>query len=354
MSVWLYQEKYAVNILVTGGCGFIGSAVCRLLASNKACNVFNLDALTYAAEPRSLSMLEHQDNYRFIQGNINNSALVLDTLEQNRISAIMHLAAESHVDRSINGPKVFLDTNVLGTYSLLQASREYLEKHREMATTFRFLHVSTDEVYGDLTENDPAFSETHPYKPSSPYSASKAASDHLVTAWGRTFGVPCLISNCSNNYGPYQFPEKLIPLMIITAISGGKLPVYGDGSNVRDWLHVEDHARALLLVLERGLTGETYNIGGNSERRNIDLVRDICSILDELSPKEDGISYASQISFVEDRPGHDRRYAVNSSKIERELGWKRIHSPASGLKNTVKWYLDNRDWWQPLMERSKS
>lgn len=264
----------------------------------------------------------------------------------------MHLAAESHVDRSIDGPEVFLRTNILGTYSLLQATRQYLTSQPQQKDGFRFLHVSTDEVYGDLTETDPAFSEETAYQPSSPYSASKAASDHLVMAWGRTFDVPVLITNCSNNYGPYQFPEKLIPLMIITAISGGDLPVYGDGKNIRDWLHVDDHCSGLELVLRNGKLGETYNIGGNSERRNIEIVELICKTLDELVPKPNGESYANQITFVTDRPGHDRRYAVSCQKIERELGWKPTHSFETGLRETITWYLENRSWWEPLIKRN--
>lgn len=343
-----------MNVLVTGGCGFIGSAVCRLLATDKSCFVVNLDALTYAAEPRSLSSIEHQENYTFVKGDINNTDLVVSLLESHSIDSILHLAAESHVDRSIDGPEIFLKTNVMGTYSMLQASRQYLQQNPRLKDGFRFLHVSTDEVYGDLNETDPPFTEETAYTPSSPYSASKAASDHLVAAWGRTFGVPFLTTNCSNNYGPYQFPEKLIPLMIITAISGGQLPVYGDGKNIRDWLHVEDHAAGLKLVLENGDVGQTYNIGGNSERRNIDIVETICSLLDEIHPRSDNQSYTSQISFVKDRLGHDRRYAVSCEKIGAKLGWQPAHTFEAGLRETIQWYLDNEDWWQPLLERSKT
>ncbi|MEM9279427.1 MAG: dTDP-glucose 4,6-dehydratase [Pseudomonadota bacterium] len=341
-----------MNILVTGGCGFIGSALCRYLVANTSNQVVNLDALTYAAEPRSLSSIEQQPNYLFVQGDINDTELVLRLLNETRIDSIAHLAAESHVDRSIDGPEIFLKTNVMGTYSLLQAVRRYISDNPERSETFRFLHVSTDEVYGDLREDDPAFTETTAYKPSSPYSASKAASDHLVSAWGRTFQVPILITNCSNNYGPYQFPEKLIPLMIITALSNGQLPVYGDGRNIRDWLHVEDHAKGLDLVLNQGKPGETYNIGGKSERRNIEIVNMICQTLDELTPRADGKSYSEQITFVKDRPGHDHRYAVSCNKIEQELGWQPEQSFESGLQATIEWYLDNRPWWEPLMKRN--
>ena len=341
-----------MNILVTGGCGFIGSAVCRHFARNPATNIVNLDALTYAAEPRSLASIDDQRNYTFVKGDINDTELVLKLLEQNDITSIVHLAAESHVDRSIDGPDVFLKTNIIGTYSLLQASRQYLADRPAIKNDFRFLHVSTDEVYGDLEDTDPAFTECTAYAPSSPYSASKAASDHLVSAWNRTFGVPVLITNCSNNYGPYQFPEKLIPLMIINAISGKHLPVYGDGKNIRDWLHVEDHAKGLETVLTRGLPGQTYNIGGNSEWRNIDIVETICRTLDRISPRSDGKSYSAQISFVTDRPGHDRRYAVSCEKIKEQLGWEPDHSFEKGLQETIQWYLENRAWWEPLMERN--
>lgn len=341
-----------MNILVTGGCGFIGSAVCRHLAADSSNTIINLDSLTYAAEPRSLASIENQANYRFVKGDINDTELVLQLLVEHEIGSIMHLAAESHVDRSINGPEVFIKTNILGTYSLLQASRRYMTDSLDKRDSFRFLHVSTDEVYGDLTESDDAFTETTAYRPSSPYSASKAASDHLVSAWGRTFDVPVLITNCSNNYGPYQFPEKLIPLMIISAISGDDLPVYGDGRNIRDWLHVEDHAKALQLVLTNGEPGQTYNVGGNSERRNIEIVNMICQTLDQIIPRENGKSYTEQITFVTDRPGHDHRYAVSCSKIEQELGWRPEHSFDLGLRQTVEWYLKNRQWWEPLMKRN--
>ena len=341
-----------MNILVTGGCGFIGSAVCRHFAQNSATSIVNLDALTYAAEPRSLASIEDQSNYTFVKGDINDTELVLKLLEQNDITSIVHLAAESHVDRSIDGPDVFLKTNIIGTYSLLQASRQYLANRPAVKNDFRFLHVSTDEVYGDLEDTDPAFTECTAYAPSSPYSASKAASDHLVSAWNRTFGVPVLITNCSNNYGPYQFPEKLIPLMIINAISGKHLPVYGDGKNIRDWLHVGDHAKGLETVLTKGLPGQTYNIGGNSEWRNIDIVETICRTLDKIAPRSDGKSYSAQISFVTDRPGHDRRYAVSCEKIKEQLGWQPDHNFENGLQETIQWYLENRAWWEPLMERN--
>lgn len=339
-----------MRILVTGGCGFIGSALCRRLVANSNYTVFNLDALTYAAAPRSLTSIEFNSNYHFVHGNICNSELVIDLLQSEQIEGIIHLAAESHVDRSINAPNVFLQTNIMGTYSLLEASRTHLNNtEKNVADNFTFLHVSTDEVYGDLEADDPAFSETTAYHPSSPYSASKASSDHLVNAWGRTFNLPIKITNCSNNYGPYQFPEKLIPLMVIEALSGNPLPVYGQGLNIRDWLHVEDHVDALETVFLKGSVGETYNIGGNAERKNIDIVEMICNVLDDLQPREGGISYKEQIEFVLDRPGHDRRYAVNTDKINSQLGWRPYHSFEEGLKVTIIWYLENREWWEPLL-----
>ena len=342
-----------MQILVTGGCGFIGSAVCRRLVEKSGHRVVNLDALTYAAEPRSLDSIAEHENYSFVEGNILDTDLVARLLTQHQIDAVMHLAAESHVDRSIDGPGVFLETNIMGTFSLLRAARTYLNQlAAEQQERFRFLHVSTDEVYGDLGESDPAFSETTAYRPSSPYSASKAASDHLVRAWSRTYDLPVLITNCSNNYGPHQFPEKLIPLMIIQALHGNKLPVYGDGRNIRDWLHVDDHADALETVLLNGTIGETYNIGGNAERRNIDIVNGICQMLDEMNPRPDGNSHTELINFVKDRPGHDRRYAINAEKIDLDLGWTPKHTFEDGLRETVRWYLDNRQWWEPLLKRS--
>ena len=338
-----------MRLLITGGCGFIGSALCRKLVKNPEYSVYNLDALTYAADPASLNSIEHLPNYTFIKGDIRDSQLVSEILAHHEIDAIMHLAAESHVDRSIDGPKIFLETNIIGTYSLLQAATQYMNSSPGLEN-FRFLHVSTDEVYGDLEEEDAAFCETNAYRPSSPYSASKAASDHLVHAWGRTYNLPVLITNCSNNYGPYQFPEKLIPLMIITALQGKPLPVYGDGRNIRDWLHVEDHVEALEAVLRSGKIGETYNIGGNAERRNIDIVKLICTTLDKQRPRPDGKSYHDQISFVTDRPGHDRRYAINAAKINKQLGWQPVHTFTDGIEKTIRWYLENEAWWKPHLQ----
>jgi len=341
-----------MKILITGGCGFIGSAVCRYLSQDEKNTVVNLDALTYAAEPKSLSSLERKQNYIFVHGNISDSQLVLKLLKKFEITSVLHLAAESHVDRSIGSPEVFLQTNIIGTYSMLRAANQYLLDEPKNRKEFRFLHISTDEVFGDLAEEDPAFTEDTAYKPSSPYSASKAASDHLVNAWGKTYQLPTLITNCSNNYGPYQFPEKLIPLMIIKAISNEKLPVYGDGKNIRDWLHVEDHVSGLIHVLKHGIPGEAYNIGGNCERRNIEVVETVCRTLDEIKPRKDGESYLDQIAHVNDRPGHDRRYAVNCKKIENELGWQPKYNFEKGLKDTIKWYLSNEDWWTPLLKRN--
>lgn len=340
-----------MRILVTGGSGFIGSHVVRqALAAGHY--VTNLDCLTYAANPENNADIQSSDAYSFVRADIKDAAAVASAFETYMPDAVIHLAAESHVDRSIDGPDDFISTNIVGTFTLLSEARRYLDRHDHK--TFRFLHVSTDEVYGDLTETDPAFSETTAYDPSSPYSASKAASDHLVRAWGRTFGLPILITNCSNNYGPNQFPEKLIPVVILNCLRGSPIPVYGKGENIRDWLYVEDHADALLTVLERGSLGETYNIGGNNERRNIELVRTICEIMDRLSPRGDGKPHSSAISFVHDRPGHDRRYAIDASKIESELGWTPNTSFDDGFEKTVAWYLNNEDWWRPLVERREA
>jgi dTDP-glucose 4,6-dehydratase len=330
------------KILVTGGAGFIGSNLVRH-SLGLGYGVVNLDKLTYAGNLSSLASLPNEENYEFIRGDIRDRNLVSDIFARHKPDAVLHLAAESHVDRSIDGPSDFIDTNVVGTFALLEAARSYYESlDADEASRFRFLHVSTDEVFGSLGE-DGRFSESTPYSPRSPYSASKAASDHLVRAWRHTYGLPTLVTNCSNNYGPYQFPEKLIPHVIMSALAGRALPVYGDGGNVRDWLHVGDHCRAIISVLERGKPGETYAIGGDSERANIQVVRQICEILDELSPRPSG-PHSALITFVKDRPGHDRRYAMDASKIRAELGWKPEYTFEDGLRDTVKWYMDNRRW----------
>ena len=344
-----------MRILVTGGAGFIGSALIRHLMQHSAHEVLNLDKLTYAGNLESLASIQDNPRHRFLQADIADAAAVSEALAQFQPDAVMHLAAESHVDRSIDGPAAFIQTNIVGTYVLLEAVRAYwlgLDQPRRGA--FRFHHISTDEVYGDLHGADDLFREDTPYAPSSPYSASKAASDHLVRAWHRTYGLPVLITNCSNNYGPYHFPEKLIPLVILNALEGKPLPVYGDGAQVRDWLYVEDHARALLQVVSRGKIGETYNIGGHNEQKNIEVVRAICALLEEMAPdKPAGVArYEELIRFVSDRPGHDLRYAIDAGKIERELGWTPQESFASGLRKTVRWYLDNLDWCRHVQDGS--
>jgi len=336
------------NVLVTGGAGFIGSAVCRHLVGEGA-NVLNLDALTYAGNLQSLATIDNAPNYRFMKINVCDRRAVFEAIQAFEPTHVIHLAAESHVDRSITGSDAFIQTNIIGAFSMLEAARAYwLDLSREKRDGFRFLHVSTDEVYGSLGD-DGFFVETTPYDPSSPYSASKAASDHLVSAWARTYGLPAVISNCSNNYGPYHFPEKLIPLIILNAIHGKKLPVYGQGANIRDWLYVEDHARALDLIVRRGRIGEKYNVGGRNERRNIDVVKRICAILDKLRPMKR--PYETLIEFVADRPGHDLRYAIDATKLERELGWKALETFDTGIEKTVQWYLDNEWWWRPLREK---
>ncbi|TBU83126.1 dTDP-glucose 4,6-dehydratase [Pseudomonas daroniae] len=341
-----------MRILVTGGAGFIGSALIRHLMNDTDHEVLNLDKLTYAGNLESLKQVAENPRYSFLQADIGDQPAVADALQRFQPDAIMHLAAESHVDRSIDGPAAFIQTNIVGTYTLLEATRAYwlgLDDQRRQA--FRFHHISTDEVYGDLHGVDDLFTEQTPYAPSSPYSASKAASDHLVRAWQRTYGLPVLLTNCSNNYGPYHFPEKLIPLVILNALDGKSLPVYGNGQQVRDWLFVEDHARALLQVVTRGEVGETYNIGGHNEQKNLDVVHAICDLLDELQPRAAG-SYRDQITFVTDRPGHDLRYAIDAGKIERELGWTPQETFPSGLRKTVRWYLDNLDWCRRVQDGS--
>jgi dTDP-glucose 4,6-dehydratase len=337
-----------MKILVTGGAGFIGSAVVRL-ALQRGLEIVNFDKLTYAANLDNLRDCNDMRGYAFVQADICDADAVAAALEAHQPDAIMHLAAESHVDRSIDGPGEFIHTNIVGTFALLNEARRYyssLDEARQKA--FRFHHVSTDEVYGSLGAEG-LFTEETPYQPNSPYSASKASSDMLVRAWGETYGLPVVTSNCSNNYGPFQFPEKLIPVVVLAALEGRDIPVYGKGENIRDWLYVEDHADALLLVLQKGKLGETYNIGGNNERRNIDLVTTICSIMDELRPA--GAPHANLIKYVSDRPGHDLRYAIDASKIERELGWRPATDVESGLRQTVEWYLGNDWWWRAIRER---
>ena len=339
-------------LLVTGGAGFIGSNfILSSLAKNDE-TIVNLDKLTYAGNLRNLDSLRGDSRYVFVQGDICERVLLKNLLETHKPRAIVHFAAESHVDRSITGPAEFVQTNVLGTFCLLEETRDFFERLTgKEHGQFRFLHISTDEVYGSLGARDPAFTEASPHAPNSPYAASKAAADHLVRAYHHTHGLPTLTTNCSNNYGPYQFPEKLIPLMIRNALAGKPLPVYGDGRNVRDWLYVLDHCEALRLVLERGRIGEIYNIGGNSEKANIDLVRTLCALLDEALPRKSG-NYADLISFVKDRPGHDRRYAIDAGKIARELGWIPKENFESGLMQTVRWYLDNRAWTDEAVRRA--
>jgi len=336
------------KILVTGGAGFIGSCVIRTLIDQEKHDVVNVDKLTYAGNVDSIASVVNSKKYSFEKIDITDSQSLLKVLLNYQPTSIMHLAAESHVDRSIDGPSDFIETNIVGTFSLLEASRNYFSSlNEEGKNTFRFHHVSTDEVYGDLTGYVDLFTEQTPYSPSSPYSASKAASDHLVRAWGRTYGLPVIITNCSNNYGPYHFPEKLIPHVILNAIHGKPLPVYGDGLQIRDWLYVEDHARALIRVITEGEIGQTYNIGGHNEKTNLEVVNAICDLLEELAPeKPSGIDkYRDLVTFVKDRPGHDVRYAIDASKIERELGWVPEETFNSGLRKTVQWYLDNTAWW---------
>lgn len=346
-----------MKILITGGAGFIGSAVIRHIISKASDSVINVDKLTYAGNLESLSQVESNERYTFEQIDICDRSALDKVFAQHQPDAVMHLAAESHVDRSIDGPAAFIETNIVGTYTLLEATRSYwndLDPNRKSA--FRFHHISTDEVYGDLEGTDDLFTETTPYAPSSPYSASKASSDHLVRAWQRTYGLPTVVTNCSNNYGPFHFPEKLIPLMILNALDGKPLPVYGDGMQIRDWLFVEDHARALYKVVTEGKVGETYNIGGHNEKANIEVVKTICALLEELVPnKPEGVAqYQDLITYVKDRPGHDVRYAIDATKIADELGWKPEETFESGIRKTVEWYLKNENWWSRVLDGSYS
>ncbi len=347
-----------MKFLVTGGAGFIGSAVVRHIIKNTDNTAINVDKLTYAGNLNSVAGVTDSSRYVFEQADICSAEAVAALFAKHQPDAVMHLAAESHVDRSIDGPAAFIETNIIGTYTLLEAARNYwktLPEARKQA--FRFHHISTDEVYGDLHGTDDLFTETTPYAPSSPYSASKASSDHLVRAWQRTYGLPVIVTNCSNNYGPYHFPEKLIPLMILNALAGKPLPVYGKGNQIRDWLYVDDHARALYKVVTEGKVGETYNIGGHNEKQNIEVVHAICELMDELAPMHErgyplNTKHSSLITHVTDRPGHDLRYAIDASKIERELGWKPEETFETGLRKTVEWYLSNKDWWQAVLDGS--
>ena len=340
------MKKY----LITGGCGFIGSNFIHFLLENQlSSQIVNLDKMTYAGNKDNLSTIDH-DNYHFIKGDICNQSTVRNILEKYNPDVLVHFAAESHVDRSIDGPVEFVNTNIVGTMNLLNESNQWLKKLScEKKNSFRFLHISTDEVYGSLGVKG-KFLESTPYDPSSPYSASKAGSDHLVRSWFRTFDFPAIITNCSNNYGPYQFPEKLIPLMIINSLKGKDLPIYGNGMNIRDWLYVHDHCRAIQMVIEKGQLGETYNIGGNNEITNIQIVKHICSILDKETPLRSGKSFSERIVFVDDRPGHDYRYAIDSSKIKENLGWEPLETFETGIEKTISWYIDNKTWWGKIHE----
>ena len=342
-----------MRILVTGGAGFIGSAVIRHIIENTHHHVLNVDKLTYAGNLESLQSIKKSERYQFFQTDICDQVELEKIFENFQPNVVMHLAAESHVDRSIDGPAAFIQTNIVGTYSLLEAARKYwLSLTAEVKESFRFHHISTDEVYGDLEGTTDLFKETTPYAPSSPYSASKASSDHLVRAWHRTYGLPTIVTNCSNNYGPYHFPEKLIPLVILNALDMKPLPIYGKGDQIRDWLFVEDHARALYQVVTTGAVGQTYNIGGHNEKQNIEVVKTICNILDELKPQANGQKYESLIKFVEDRPGHVLRYAIDAGKIEKDLCWKPLETFETGIRKTVEWYLNNLDWSRRVQDGS--
>ena len=348
------MSPHLPTILVTGGAGFIGSALCRHLVTHNLANVINLDSLTYAANLASLKSIENEDNYTFVEADICDAAAVKAVFDTYKPDGVMHLAAESHVDRSITGAADFINTNILGTFNLLDAAKAHWEQlEAEAKDTFKFLHVSTDEVYGSLG-SEGLFTEATAYDPSSPYSASKAASDHLVTAWNRTYGFPAVISNCSNNYGPFHFPEKLIPLVILNCLHHKPLPIYGKGDNVRDWLFVDDHAKALFLIWKDGKCGEKYNVGGHNERQNIEVVKVICELMDKHSPHPVEGGHESLIEYVTDRPGHDARYAIDADKLERELGWRADENFDTGIEKTVLWYLANQDWWQPILDEKYS
>jgi len=336
------------TVFVTGAAGFIGCNLVYNLLASDAYRVIGIDKLTYAGNLNSLAGVMKNPNFSFEQTDICDAKAITDIFDRYKPSGMMHLAAESHVDRSIDGPEQFIQTNIVGTYRLLQASREYVDRTGNK-DSFRFLHVSTDEVFGSLGVDDPGFNESTPYDPHSPYSASKAASDHLVRAWGDTYGLPVLVTNCSNNYGPYQFPEKLIPVVILRCLRGEPIPIYGKGDNIRDWLYVGDHCSAIQTVFEKGTSGQTYNIGGNNEQTNLDLVKQLCHSLDQIRPRDDGKSYEEQITFVEDRPGHDQRYAIDASKIKDELGWEPKENSETGFQQTIQWYLDNQDWWDSIL-----
>ena len=341
-------------IFITGGAGFIGSNfILDWFKCNPSEALVNIDLLTYAGNLANLESIQHLPEYHFVQGSITDTALLTQLIQEYQPRAIINFAAESHVDRSIHGPSEFIQTNIIGTFNLLECSREYWNGlNGDKKSSFKLLHVSTDEVYGSLNPSDPPFTEKNPYEPNSPYSDSKASSDHLVRAWFHTYGLPVLTTNCSNNYGPYHFPEKLIPLCILNALNGKPLPIYGDGQQIRDWLYVKDHCSAIRTVLEYGTLGETYNIGGWNEKANIDVVKEICSILDEVKPRSDHHSYLEQITFVKDRPGHDRRYAINATKIEKELGWKPLETFETGIRKTVEWYLENPKWVEGVISGS--